>query len=123
MSDTGRGCFAGCGYGGRGRGGRSRIQGRGRGPPAYIGGYPQEGGIPQGGFLLTMGCPMGAPHGPPVGFPGTTAGGISLYCAPAALVINGGYGPPSGGYGIPRGPPVQANVQQPYCNVVKHYSN
>ncbi len=51
MSDAGPGCFAGRSYGGRSRGGRSHMQGCGHGPPAYIGGYPQGGGIPQGGFL------------------------------------------------------------------------
>jgi hypothetical protein len=124
MSDAGRGCFAGRGYGGCSCGGRSCMQGCSRGPPAYISGYPQGSGIPQGGFPPTMGCPMGAPHGPLVGFPGTTAGGIPPYRAPVAPLINGRYSPPSGLYGIPHGPPVQANVQQqPYSNVVKCYSN
>jgi hypothetical protein len=90
MSDAGCSHFAGHGYGSRGHGGHSRMQGCGCGPPAYIGGYPQGGGIPQGGFPPTMGCPMGASHGPPVGFSGTTAGGIPPYCAPVAPVINGG---------------------------------
>jgi hypothetical protein len=123
MSDAGPGRFAGCGYGGRSHGGCSRMQGCNRGHPAYISGYPQGGGIPQGGFPPTMFCPMCAQR---------CSGGFSWHhcwryspiLAPAALVINGGYGPPSGGYGIPRGPPAQANVQQqPYSNVVKRYSN
>jgi hypothetical protein len=57
ISDAGRGIRrfggGGSGYAGRGRGGRSRMQGLGRGPPNYIGGYPQ------GGFPPTVGRPIG----------------------------------------------------------------
>jgi hypothetical protein len=123
ISDAGRGIgrFGGGGHGyvGHGRSVHGRMQGCGRGQPAYIGGYPQ------GGFHHTMGCPMGgAPPGPPGGLPGNAAGGIPPYHSPTAPVMNGGYGP-SKGYvpPAPRGD-TQANVQQqPYSNTVKRYAN
>jgi hypothetical protein len=114
-SSAGRDCYVGCGYGGR-RYCRRRMQGRGRGPPAYDGGIPQVGGFPQGGISPTMGTvgsPMGAPPGPPGYFQGGDAGGPPPYCAPPAM--NGRYGP-TGGYGMqPKqtdmSPGAQANVQ------------
>jgi hypothetical protein len=108
-----------CRYIGRGCSIRGRMQGCGRCPPAYIGGYPQSG------FPHTMGCPMGgAPPGPPGGLPDNAAGSIPSYCSPTAPVMNRGYGP-SGGY-VPRAPRegTQANVQQqPHSNTVKRYAN
>jgi hypothetical protein len=105
---------------GHGRG-CSCMQGRGPGPPAHIGGFPQDGGCPQGGFPPTMGT-----IGCPIDTPGRPAGGSPLYRAPPAM--NGRYGSPSG-LGIPPGPPgvhlgAQTNVQQQPCaNVVKRYAN
>jgi hypothetical protein len=119
ISDAGRGIGhfggGGRGYVGRRQGGRSCMQGRSRGPPTYIGGYPQ------GSFPPTMARPIGVPPGLPGGFHGNAAGGVPPYCPPAAPAMKDGYSP-SGGY-IPRGPPAQANVQQQPCsNVVKRYS-
>ncbi len=116
---TGNGRYNGHGYGGHGR-----MQGHGCSLPAYVGGIPHGGGLPQGGFPPTMGpvgSPMGAPPGPPGGFQGGNAGGPPQYHAP--LAMNGGYGS-TGGYGMPPGhfsmsPGVQANNQPPYSNVVK----
>ena len=94
----------------------TRMQGRGRGPPAYVGGYPQ------GGFPPTMARTIGIPPVLPGGFQGNAAGSVPPYRPPVAPVMNGGYGP-SGGY-IPCGPPAQANAQQqPFSNVTKRYSN
>ncbi len=120
ISNAGRGIGrfggGGCGYVGRGQGGRSCMQGCGRSHPAYIGGYPQ------GSFPPTMARPIGVPPGLPGGFQGNAAEGVPPYRPPVAPAMKGGYGP-SGGY-IPRGPPAQANVQQqPYSNVVKGYSD
>jgi hypothetical protein len=104
ISDAGRGIGrfggGGCGYAGRGRGGRSCMQGRGHGPPNYIGGYPQ------GGFPPTVGCPIGTHPGLPGGFQSYAAGGVPPLRPPAATVMNGGHSP-SGGYVLPRGPPHQ----------------
>jgi hypothetical protein len=86
-SDTSCGCYVGHGYGGHGRG-CGRMQGRGCGPPAYIGGIPHGGVFPQGGFPPTkgtIGSPMGAPPGPPGGFQGGDAGGPPPYRAPLAM--------------------------------------
>jgi hypothetical protein len=113
-------CFGGGGrgYAGRGRGGRSHMQGRSRGPPNYIKGYPQ------GGFPPTFGRPIGTHPGLPGGFQSHAAGGVPPYRPLAATVMNGGHGP-SGGYVLPRAPPTnQENLHaQPYSNVVKQYSN
>jgi hypothetical protein len=130
MSNAGCGWYVECGYDSRGRG-RGCMQGRGRGPPAYVGGVPHNGGFLPGSFPPTMGyvgSPMGAPHGPPGGFSGGNAGGPGgppPYHAPPAM--NGGYGP-TGGYGMPPGHPgmspgAQDNIQPPYSNVVKQYAN
>jgi hypothetical protein len=107
----------GHGYAGHGHGGCSCMQGRSRGPPNYIGGYPQ------GGFPPTVGRPIGTHPGLPGGFQNYAAGGVPPYRPPAATVMNGGHGP-SGGYVLPRGTPNQENLQaQPYSNVMKCYSN
>ncbi len=77
ISDAGRGigCFGGGGrgYAGRGCGGCSCMQGRGRNPPNYIGGYPQ------GGFPPTVGRPIGAPPDLPGGFQSCRAHVNNLY--------------------------------------------
>jgi hypothetical protein len=112
-SKAGHGRYVGRGYGGRGCG-CGRMQGRGCGLLAYVGGIPQGGGFPQESFPSTMGhlgSPMGTPHGPPGQFQGGNAGGPSPY--PAPPMMNGRYGP-TGGYGMPLGP---------YSNVVKHFAN
>ncbi len=91
------------------------MQGRGRGPPNYIGGYPQ------GRFPPTVGRPICAPPDLPGGFQSYAAGGFPPYRPPAATVMNGGHCP-SSGYVLPHGPPNKENVQaQPYSNVVKRY--
>jgi hypothetical protein len=128
MSDAGHGYYVGRGYGGHGCG-CSRMHGRGRCPPAYIGGSPQGRGYCHGDFPPAMGNvgrPMGVPPGPPGGYPGGPAGGPPQYHAP--LAMNGGYDPTSG-LGIPPDPTgvplgAEANVQQQlYFNVVKRYAN
>jgi hypothetical protein len=125
-SDAGRGRYVSHGYGRQGCG-RTRPKGRGHGPPAYIGSFPQGGGFPP--TMTTGGCHLGGfPPGPPGGFLvlGGPTGGPLPYRAPPPT-MNRGYGQP-GGIGIPPGPlgvpPAHAHVhQQPYSNVVKHYSN
>ncbi len=122
ISNAGRGigCFGGVGrgYAGHERGGHSWMQGRGRGPPNYIGGYPQ------GGFPPTVSRPIGTHPDLPGGFQSYAAGGVPPYRLPTATVMNGGHGP-SGGCVLSRGPPTnQENLHaQPYSNVVKRYSN
>jgi hypothetical protein len=124
VSNAGRGCYVGRGYGGHGCG---RMQGCGCGLPAYIGGIPHSGVFSQGGFSPTMdtlGSLMGAPPGLPGGFQGGDASSPLPYRTSPAM--NGRHGHTSG-YGMPPGhsgmpPGAQANVQPPYLNVVKHYS-
>jgi hypothetical protein len=94
------------------------MQGCGRCPFNYIGGYPQ------GGFPPTIGRPIGTHPGLLGGFQSYAAGGIPPYRPPTATVMNGGHSP-SGGYVLPCAPPTnQENLHaQPYSNVVKCYSN
>jgi hypothetical protein len=93
VSNAGRGCYIGCGYGGQGCG-CGRMQGCGCGLPAYIDGFPQGRGkvVPP---ILTNG------GGPPGGFYGGPAGVPPPYRAPSAM--NREYYPTIG-YGVPPGP-------------------
>jgi hypothetical protein len=86
-SNAGRRHYAGRGYGGRGCS-RSCQMGHGRGPPTYIGGFPQ--GFPPNQIMPNMGTSsrtIGFPPNPQ-GFPGGgQPGGIPPFCAPLDMNV------------------------------------